>query len=88
MTTRRIARKRAAGEDPGQRNGIEYLWEPPTFIPPGKVLVHNVEALSPNRALGSMGFRAWLADPDQTNQQPCDCGWAGIGPHFRTRHSQ
>ena len=63
---------------------IDYLSEPPTSIPPGRVLMHNVVAGSPNRAIDSGGFRAWWTEPGQPNQQPCDCGWAGLGPHVRT----
>ena len=64
---------------------IEYLTEPPTSVPPDRVLVHNVEAGGPEPCASSGGFRAWLAEPGQPNQRPCDCGWAGLGPHFRTR---
>ncbi len=64
---------------------IEYLDEPPTLIPPDRVLMHNVVAGGPNRVISSGGFRVWLAEPGQPNQMPCDCGWAGLGPHVRTK---
>ena len=67
------------------RYGVEYLTEPPGSIPPDRVLVHNVRAIGPNRRLGHMGFRAWLTQADPASQMPCDCGWAGTGPHYRTR---
>jgi hypothetical protein len=68
----------------------EYLYEPPPrTIPPGRVLVHNVDSLGPNRLLGSGGFRAWLCDADYDHQtKPCDCGWRGYGPHHRTQNTK
>jgi hypothetical protein len=67
---------------------MEYLTEPPAAVPSGRVLVHNVQAGGPNRVLGSGGFRAWWApDAPAPNRVPCDCGWAGLGPHYRRRGS-
>ena len=63
---------------------IKYLTEPPTSIPAGRVLMHNIVAFGPNQKLGLHGFHAWLAESGQPNQMPCDCGWAGLGPHVRT----
>ena len=28
---------------------------------------------------------AFISEPGHPNLQPCDCGWAGLGPHVRTR---
>ena len=65
--------------------GVEYLDKLPATIPPGKILVHN--HVQPTRGLGSRGFRAWLADPDDNRRAPreeCDCGWAPeLGTHYR-----
>jgi hypothetical protein len=67
---------------------ITYLDEVPESIPDGLVLMHNVEAGYQHRPIGSGGFRVWLAEPGQPNQQPCDCGWEGFGAHVRTKRPQ
>jgi hypothetical protein len=63
---------------------LDYLRTLPTAVPPDRVLVHN--NVRPTRRLGSRGFRAWLAAPDPTQLETCDCGFAPeVGPHFRIR---
>jgi hypothetical protein len=65
--------------------GMEYLYEIPTSLPDdGRVLVHNV--LYTGQDEGDMGFRYWLAQPDDARQQPCTCAFApGIAQHYRRR---
>lgn len=73
-----------SGEAVAAAAGMEYLSAVPAQVPEGRVLVHNVEAVGPNRAFGSNGFRAWLAEPSDRSE-PCGCSWApGIGEHYRT----
>jgi len=63
---------------------MQYLFKLPKKIPTGKVLVHN--NVRPTRRLGSRGFRAWLASPDDTRLEICGCGWAPeLGRHFIVR---
>jgi len=59
---------------------MEYLTKPPKFLPIGKVLVHN----HVKSALGSRGFRAWLADPDE-KYEICTCGWGPHLEHYRVK---
>src|SRR5262245_34670080 len=40
----------------------QYLFKIPAEAPAGKVVVHN--NVRPSRQLGSNGFRAWLAEPN------------------------
>ena len=68
----------------------EYLYEPITKdnITAGKVLVHNVQSLSPTRRLGDMGFRAWLDGPSD-NYGVCSCGWRpDLGAHYMLKTKQ
>jgi hypothetical protein len=72
-----------------ERYGMQYVSAIPDEVPPGKVLVHNIDAPSPLQPPNGLnGFRAWLAAPDASRQQRCDCGWAPELPgHYRPRHS-
>jgi hypothetical protein len=60
---------------------VDYLSKLPKSLPDdGRVLVHN--RVTPTRKLGSRGFRAWLAAPDE-KWVACDCGWAPeLGQHY------
>jgi hypothetical protein len=63
-----------------------YLYELPQRLPEGFVLVHNLRARTPQRRLGTMGFRVWLepADTPVSKRHPCACGWASkLPPHYR-----
>jgi hypothetical protein len=52
-------------------------------VPPDRV-VHN--HVRPARRLGTRGFRAWLAVPDERLVEPCGCSWAPeVGEHDRVR---
>jgi hypothetical protein len=62
---------------------MKYIAGVPKTVPKGKVLVHK-RALRPTSRLGSRGFRAWLADPDE-RYEVCMCGWAPHLVHHRVR---
>jgi hypothetical protein len=63
---------------------VEYLSKIPTKIPDGQVVVHN-HVRPTTRRLGSRGFRAWLAEPNE-RLVVCDCGWAPeLGEHYRSK---
>ena len=70
-----------------EARGMTYIAErpkSPADIPEGKVLVHNILAVSPNQRIGARGFRAWLPAPEE-RLEPCNCGWVPeVGPHYRT----
>jgi hypothetical protein len=58
-----------------------YLSKIPTEVPAGQVVVHN--HVQPTRRLGSRGFRAWLAPPND-QLVVCGCAWAPeLGEHYR-----
>jgi hypothetical protein len=63
---------------------IEYIDSIPDIIPEGKRLVHSV--LWMGKELGEIGFRAWLAEPDDEQQILCQCGWASeLLRHYKIR---
>lgn len=60
---------------------VDYLFKLPSSVPEGRWLVHN--QVRPTRRIGSRGFRAWLADPDD-RYEVCPCDWAPeLSPHYR-----
>jgi hypothetical protein len=65
--------------------GVEHLKRVPEMVPPGRAFVHN--NISPTRALGVNGFRAWLVDagdPRHAGRVVCDCGrFPELGTHYR-----
>jgi hypothetical protein len=72
---------------------IEYLYRlPEQMTQAGEVIVHN-HVRHAGRRLGSRGFRAWIAAPDDDPRPGighsyrvlrCDCDWAPhLGPHYR-----
>jgi hypothetical protein len=66
------------------KRGLRYLALLPKTVPDGEWLVHN--NVRPTSRLGSRGFRAWLADPDDSRWKLCDCDWAPeLGDHYRLR---
>ena len=48
---------------------FEYLTEPPTSIPPGRVLMHNIVAFGPNQKLGLHGFLLGWQSPDSRTKR-------------------
>ena len=63
---------------------IKNLFEVPTTIPAGKVLVHNLISHDSNTVPGTLGFRAWL-DARRPYYVVCSCGWA---PHLGTHYCE
>ena len=64
----------------------EYLYEIPTEVPVGRIVVHN--RVKPQPELGMNGFRAWLQTIDSSvpdyRHIVCGCGWAPELPeHYR-----
>ena len=70
---------------------LDYLDTLPKAIPPGKVLVHNVLAMTPRQRLGVRGFRAWWQSADEAGPaqiEVCHCPWLPeLGTHFKTKRS-
>ena len=61
----------------------EYLFKVPTSVPTGRILVHN-QVYPVTRRSGVRGSRYWLAAPDASHYEVCDCAWAReLGQHFR-----
>jgi len=61
---------------------IKNLFQVPTTIPPGKVLVHNLISHDRNTVPGTNGFRAWF-DKRRFYYEICSCGWAPhLGVHY------
>lgn len=66
-------------------------------LPPGHVVVHN--HVRPTHPIGTHGFRAWIAAPDDDERiaayargrdpyeaERCPCGWAPeLAEHYRVR---
>jgi hypothetical protein len=62
--------------------GVEYLFEMPVSVPPGRLVVHN--HVVPQPVLGLNGFRAWMAKTDAGRLEVCGCDWAPHLPeHYR-----
>jgi hypothetical protein len=74
----------AATPDPltGNRRTIQSGWMTFQTVSEGRILVHN--SVRPAVRQGGRGARYWLADPDPTRYEVCDCAWApGLGQHYR-----
>ncbi len=68
----------------GQLGSVMYLSRIPAAaeVPAGLVVVHN-HVVPPARRLGTRGFRAWLAEPDE-GLSVCECGWGPeTGTHYK-----
>jgi hypothetical protein len=63
---------------------VKNLFQVPTAIPAGKVLVHNLISHHRNAVPGTNGFRAWFDTP-HFDYVLCSCGWA---PHLRIHYCE
>jgi hypothetical protein len=63
---------------------IKNLFQVPTAIPAGKVLVHNLISHDRKAVPGTTGFRAWFDTP-HLDYEICSCGWA---PHLGTHYCE
>ena len=63
---------------------IKNLFQVPTTIPAGKVLVHNLISHDWYTVPGTNGFRAWFDTP-HFDYEICSCGWA---PHLGTHYCE
>jgi hypothetical protein len=64
------------------KSKMRYVFQVPTAIPAGRVLVHNVISHDRNTVPGTNGFRAWV-DTLHYDYVICSCGWAAhLGPHY------
>lgn len=64
---------------------VQYLFQMPTGVPAGKILVHNRGL--PTTRLGSRAFKAWFDDPGD-RYEPCTCGWASSLPGHYQLHQR
>jgi len=64
------------------KSKMKYIFQVPTAVPSGKVLVHNLISHNRKTAPGTNGFRAWF-DALHPDYVICSCGWAAhLGPHY------
>ena len=65
-----------------------YLENPPGKLPGVVRIVHNFyrAARTPgrDRLLGLDGFRVWITDEPNENEQRCYCGWLDGREHYGT----
>jgi hypothetical protein len=64
------------------KSKIKYVFDTPTAVPAGRVLVHNLIQHNPKTVPGTDGFRAWF-DIAHHDYVICSCGWAEhLGTHY------
>jgi len=62
---------------------MKNLFQVPTTIPAGRVLVHNLISHNRDTVPGTHGFRAWFDAAIDAEYVICSCGWAEhLGPHY------
>jgi hypothetical protein len=71
------------GVDPMMsKSKIKYVFDVPTLVPAGRVLVHNLISHDNKTVPGTNGFRAWFDTPHH-DYVICSCGWAAhLGTHY------
>jgi hypothetical protein len=71
------------GVDPMMsKSKIKYVFDVPTLVPAGRVLVHNLISHDKKTVPGTNGFRAWFDTPHH-DYVICSCGWAAhLGTHY------
>jgi hypothetical protein len=64
------------------KSKMKYVFDIPTAVPAGRVLVHNVIPHKPKTVPRTNDFRAWF-DILRDDYVICSCGWAAhIGTHY------
>ena len=64
------------------KSKMKYVFDIPTAVPEGRVLVHNLSHHNANTVPGTNDFRAWF-DMLRDDYVICACGWAAhIGTHY------
>ena len=64
------------------KSKMKYVFQIPTTIPAGRVLVHNLIRHNRNTVPGTDGFRAWFDEP-HSDYVICSCGWAAqLAMHY------
>jgi len=64
------------------KSRMKYVFNIPTVVPTGRVLVHNLTRHSASTLPGTNDFRAWF-DILRDDYVICACGWAAhIGTHY------